>query len=129
MASATVTALPTSRQSRKVAPVKARKPSLRDRLTVVSGAAIGAIAIAATTLLLSDLAESIEQVAHVAAWKSYALGIALDANFIAVESFSLFATAAVARSTARATIATKVITLSMSAVANSWAMAHSADGW
>jgi hypothetical protein len=42
--------------------------------------------------------------------------------------FSLFATAAVAKATHRATMATKVVTLVMSAVANSWAMAHGADG-
>jgi hypothetical protein len=66
-------------------------------------------------------------VAHVAGWKAYALAIALDANFISTEAFSLFATAAVSKATCRATTATKVITLAMSAVANSWAMAHTAD--
>jgi hypothetical protein len=43
-------------------------------------------------------------------------------------AFSLFATAAVAKATHRATTATKAITLAMSAVANAYAMAHTADG-
>jgi hypothetical protein len=77
---------------------------------------------------LTDLADSIGDVAHVATWKAYALATALDLNFIATEAFSLFATAAVARATHRATTATKAITLLMSGVANSWAMAHGADG-
>jgi hypothetical protein len=89
----------------------------------------GAVAIAATALSLTDLADSIGEVAHVALWKSYALALALDLNFIATESFSLFASATVARATGRATTATKAITLIMSAVANSWAMAHGADGY
>jgi hypothetical protein len=42
-------------------------------------------------------------VAHVATWKAYALATALDANFIATEAFSLFATAAVVRETYKAT--------------------------
>jgi hypothetical protein len=67
-------------------------------------------------------------VAHVAGWKAYALAVALDMNFVATESFSLFAAAVVSRATHRATAATKAITLVMSAVANSWAMAHGADG-
>jgi hypothetical protein len=50
----------------------------------------------------------------VATSEAYALATPLDANFIAPESFSLFATAAVARTTGKATMATKVITLTMS---------------
>jgi hypothetical protein len=107
---------------------KTRKPSLRERLAVGSATSIGAVAVAATALSLSDLADSITEVAHVAGWKAYALAAALDANFIATESFSLFATAAVSRMTTRATTATKVITLGMSGVANAYAMAHTADG-
>jgi hypothetical protein len=83
---------------------------------------------AATALSLTDLADSIQDVAHIAGWKAYALTVALDANFISTEAFSLFASAAVAKATVRATTATKVITLAMSAVANSRAMAHSAEG-
>lgn len=98
--------------------------SLRERLALGSAAAIGAVAIGATALSLSDLAESIGEVAHVATWKSYALAIALDANFIATEAFSLFASAPVSRATRRATAATKVITLVMSGVANAYAMGH-----
>jgi hypothetical protein len=109
-------------------PASGRRPSLRERLALSSAAAIGGVAIAATALSLSDLADSIEQVAHVAAWKGYALAAALDANFIATEAFSLFATAAVGRATHRATTATKVITLAMSGIANAYAMAHTADG-
>jgi hypothetical protein len=105
-----------------------RKPSLRERLAIASATSIGAVAVGATALSLTDLADSIGDVAHVAMWKSYALAIALDLNFVATESFSLFATAAVAKATHRATTATKAITLVMSAVANSWAMAHGADG-
>jgi hypothetical protein len=70
-----------------------------------------------------------QEVAHVAGWKAYALATALDANFIATEAFSLFATAAVGKATHGATTTTKVITLSMSGVANAYAMAHTADGW
>jgi hypothetical protein len=40
----------------------------------------------------------------------------------------LFATAAVSRATRRATTATKIITLSMSGIANAYAMAHTAEG-
>ena len=105
-----------------------RKPSLRERLAIGSATAIGGVAVAATALSLSDLADSITEVAHVAGWKAYALATALDANFIATESFSLFATAAVSRATHRATTATKVITLAMSGIANAYAMAHTADG-
>jgi hypothetical protein len=75
-----------------------------------------------------SLRESVQAVAHCAPWKAYAMAITLDANFVATEAFSLFASAAVARDTARATATTKVITLVMSAVANSYAMAHTADG-
>jgi hypothetical protein len=115
-------------QRRGQAAPHARTRSPRERLAVVSGSAIGAIAVGATALSLSDLAESIEAVAHSATWKAYALAIALDANFVATEAFSLFASAAVVKATARATATTKVITLTMSAVANSYAMAHAADG-
>jgi hypothetical protein len=113
---------------RHAAAVRARRePSLRERLALTSAASIGLVAVGATALSLTDLADSIGEVAHIAVWKSYALAIALDLNFVATESFSLFATAAVARVTHRATAATKIITLVMSAVANSWAMAHTQD--
>jgi hypothetical protein len=106
-----------------------RPSSTRRRLAVGSAAMVGMVAVGATALSLADLAESIQAVAHCTTWKSYAFAAALDANFIATESFSLFATAAVMRATGRATTATKIITLVLSAVANSWAMAHTADGW
>jgi hypothetical protein len=109
-------------------PAAVRRPSLRERLAVMSAASIGAVAVAATTLSLSDLAESIESVAHVAGWKAYALAVAVDANFVSTEAFSLFATAAVAKATRAATTATKVLTLTMSGIANAFAMAHTADG-
>jgi hypothetical protein len=114
--------------AKKAAARAPRSRTLRENLAVVSGGAIGTIAVGATALSLSDLAESVQAVAHCASWKAYALAVALDANFIATEAFSLFATAAVARATARATLTTKVITLFMSAVANSYAMAHDAAG-
>jgi len=124
MATSQVIQLKTEKKPAKSkAPKAARNPSMRERLAIGSAVAIGGVAIAATALSLSDLADSIQDVAHVTAWKADALAVALDANFIATESFSLFATAAVARATA----ATKIITLVMSAVANSWAMAHTAD--
>lgn len=133
MVEATLHSIPQKAKPAK-APAKASRPvstprprDLRDRLAVVSGGAIGGVAIAATVLSLSDLADSIQEVAHVASWKAYALATALDANFVATESFSLFAAAAVARSTHRATMTTKVITLTMSGVANAYAMAHTAD--
>jgi hypothetical protein len=107
--------------------IDAAGASLRERLALVSAAAIGGVAIAATALSLSDLAESIGEVAHVVTWKAYAMAIALDANFIATEAFSLFASAAVSEATRRATAATKVVTLAMSAVANAYAMAHTVD--
>jgi hypothetical protein len=125
------TPVKTTRKSRRTRPVverAPRKPSLRDRLAIGSATAIGGVAIAATTLSLSDLADSIQEVAQVATWKAYALGIALDMNFVATESFSLFATAAVARATGKATTATKVITLAMSGIANAYAMASHAEG-
>jgi len=81
-------------KSRKVKPAhirRVRKPSLRDRLAIGSATSIGAVAIGATALSLSDLADSIQEIAPVATWKAYALAIAMDANFIATESFSLFA--------------------------------------
>jgi hypothetical protein len=117
----------TAKPAKAKAPKAVRKPSLRERLAVGSAIAIGGVAIAATALSLSDLADSIQDVAHVATWKAYALATALDANFIATEAFSLFATAAVGRATNRATSTTKVITLAMSGVANAYAMAHTAD--
>jgi chloramphenicol 3-O-phosphotransferase len=116
------------RPARQATPNPRRSRSLRERLAIASGGAIGAIAVGATALSLSDLAESVQAVAHCAPWKAYAMAITLDANFVATEAFSLFASAAVARDTARATATTKVITLVMSAVANSYAMAHTADG-
>jgi hypothetical protein len=72
------------------------------------------IAVAATALSRSDLAKSVETV---------------DANFIAAEASSLFAAAAVERVTARVMFASKVITLVMSTVAHSRAMAHMAEDW
>src|SRR5215471_13632380 len=117
------------KQPRKAA--KAPRPqhgSLRSRLALASASAIGMVAVGATALSLSDLAESIQAVAHCTTWKAFAFATALDANFIATEAFSLFASAAVARATSKTTAATKVITLALSAVANSWAMAHTADG-
>jgi hypothetical protein len=88
---------------------------------------MGGVAIAATALSLTDLAETIEQVAHVAGWRAYALAAALDANFVATGAFTIFCTAAVSKATHRATVATRVITLAMSGIANAYAMAHSAD--
>jgi hypothetical protein len=116
-----------SKQARRLAkPV--RKMSTRERLAIVSAASIGGVAVAATALSLTDLADSISDVAHVASWKAYALAVALDANFVSTEAFSLFATASVVKGTWRATTATKVITLSMSGIANAYAMSHNADG-
>jgi hypothetical protein len=122
---ATKAAATKNNPARKAAAV--RRPSLRERLAIGSATAIGCVAIAATALSLSDLAESIQDVAHVTTWKAYALATALDANFIATEAFSLFATMAVGRATHRATTTTKVITLAMSGIANAYAMAHTAD--
>lgn len=104
-----------------------RQSSTRRRLAIMSATAIGLVAIGATALSLSDLADSIQDVAHVAPWKAYALATALDLNFVSTEAFSLFATAAVAKATHRATLATKLITLSMSGIANAFAMAHGAE--
>jgi hypothetical protein len=118
---------PKTVNTRKAAPA-ARPSSARQRLALTSASAIGMVAVCATALSLSDLAESIQDVAHVTTWKAYALATALDANFIATESFSLFATMAVSKVTHRATTATKVITLGMSGIANAYAMAHTADG-
>jgi hypothetical protein len=119
------------RKHRRTQPLPEREPrpsSTRRRLAAASAAAIGLVAVGATALSLADLAESIQAVAHCAPWKAWAFGAALDCNFIATESFSLFCGAAVARETHRATMATKITTLLLSAVANSWAMAHTADG-
>src|SRR5215831_7599531 len=129
MADLNVITLPKTGKPRKAA--KAPRPhhsSARSRLAAASATAIGGVAIAATALSLSDLADSIQEVAHVATWKAYALATALDANFISTEAFSLFATAAVGKATHRATTATKVITLAMSGIANTYAMAHTAEG-
>jgi hypothetical protein len=128
MATANVVRIAAPAKATKAKATRTRRPSLRERLALGSATAIGAVAVGATALSLSDLADSIQEVAHVAGWKAYALAVALDMNFVATESFSLFATAAVSRATHRATAATKAITLVMSAVANSWAMAHGADG-
>jgi hypothetical protein len=98
--------------------------SLRERLAIGAATVIGAVAVAATALSLSDLAESIGEVAGVPLWKAYALAVTLDLNFIATEAFSLFASPAVSQATRRATTTTKVITLAMSGVANAYAMAH-----
>jgi len=121
----------TARKHRRTRPVAERAPrtsGARAKLAVASAAGIGVVAIGATALSLSDLAESIQAVAHCTTWKAFAFATALDANFIATEAFSLFASAAVARATSKTTAATKVITLALSAVANSRAMAHTADG-
>jgi len=126
MANANVVRLTnTSKLTRKTI---TRKPSLRERLAIGFRNRHRRCRGRRTALSLSDLADSITEVAHVAGWKAYALATALDANFIATESFSLFATAAVSRATHRATTATKVITLAMSGIANAYAMAHTADG-
>src|SRR5215468_4428222 len=113
MAIPNVITLPkTGKQPRKAA--KAPRPhhsSTRQRLALASASEIGLVAVGATILSLSDLAESIEQVAHVATWKGYALATALDMNFVATEAFSLFTSAGVSRETWRATTATKVVTL------------------
>ncbi len=127
MATITVLQPKSAPKSRKAAAV-ARQSSTRQRLALTSASAIGMVAVCATALSLSDLAESIQDVAHVTTWKAYALATALDANFIATESFSLFATMAVSKVTHRATTATKVITLAMSGIANAYAMAHTANG-
>lgn len=114
------------RKHRRTKPVVERAPkqtSARQRLTLAAATWIGLVAIAATALSLSDLADSIETVAQVAAWKAFSLAAAIDANFIGTEMFSLFASAAIARETHRATMATKVLTLGMSGVANAYAMA------
>ncbi|HMA72006.1 MAG TPA: hypothetical protein VKP67_11035 [Xanthobacteraceae bacterium] len=128
MANLNVVTLPKAGKPRSKPAPRVQHASVRSRLAVASASAIGMVAVGATALSLSDLAESIQAVAHCSTWKAFAFAAALDANFIATESFSLFATAAVARATERATAATKVITLALSAVANSWAMAHDADG-
>jgi hypothetical protein len=131
MANLNVVPLQTPRKHRAKAPRTVAEPrpsSTRRRLATASASAIGLVAVAATALSLSDLADSIMEVAHVTTWKAYALATALDANFISTEAFSLFATAAVSKATHRATTATKVITLAMSGIANAYAMAHTADG-
>jgi hypothetical protein len=112
----------------EIKPSDTVETSLRERLALVSAASIGGVAIAATALSLTDLADTIQDAAHIAEWKAGALALTLDANFIATEAFSLFATAPVAEATHRATTATKVITLTMSGIANAYAMAHGADG-
>ena len=122
-----------TRKHRRTRPVEARAPrktSVREWLAIGWGSAIGGVAIYTTILSLSDLAESIQSVAHVASWKAMAFAAALDANFIATEAFSLFASAAVARATGKATMTTKVITLLMSGIANAYAMSsHQDDQW
>jgi hypothetical protein len=128
-----------ARQNRKVKMAVTENPneikpndtvhtSLRDRLALVSAAAIGTVGIAATAVTLTDIADTIREAAHVAEWKAGALALTLDANFIATESFSLFASAAVAEATHKATTATKIITLTMSGIANAYALARGADG-
>lgn len=131
MTQTNIVALPAPKRSRKTAAkvqAEPRPSSTRRRLALASAASIGVVAVGATALSLADLAESIQAVAHCATWKSYAFAAALDANFIATEAFSLFASAAVVRETKTATSATKITTLVLSAVANSWAMAHTAEG-
>jgi hypothetical protein len=128
MTTADVLPLKTNTKPRKVALPHPRRASIRERLAIASAASIGGVAIAATALSLTDLAETITAVANISAWKGYALATALDLNFISTEAFSLFCTAAVSRATNRATTSTKVVTLSMSGIANAFALAHSADG-
>jgi hypothetical protein len=129
MSAATVHQLkPTGRPVGRPRKIRERRPSLRQRLALGSAGSIGIVAIAATGLSLTDLAETIQGIAYVDPWKAYALALALDANFIATESFSLFAAAAVTKATHKATTATKIITLTMSGIANAYAMAHTADG-
>jgi hypothetical protein len=120
-------------KSRKAKPAKIARAFTsprRDRLArpPQSATSIGAVAIGATALSLSDLADSIEEIAPVTTWKAYALAMAMDANFIATESFSLFASAAVARATHKATATTKVVTPAMSGIANEYALASYAEG-
>jgi hypothetical protein len=125
---ATLTLAPAVARKTNKAQVKAPKGmSLRQKLALAFAAKIGAVAVGATALSLSDLAETFQDVAHVAVWKSYSLAAALDLNFIATEGFSLFATAAAAKATHRATVTTKVITLTMSAAANAYAMSRHAN--
>lgn len=132
MAETNIVSLPKPRKSGKsTKAVEAREPrpsTARRRLAAGSATAIGLVAIGATALSLSDLADSIREVAHVTEWKAYALATALDLNFVSTEAFSLFCTAAVGRETRRATTSTKIVTLGMSGVANAYAMAHSAEG-
>ncbi len=128
MANLNVISLPKTRKQPKAKPATEPRPSsTRRRLATASAASIGLVAVAATALSLSDLAESIVEVAHVATWKGYALATAIDANFISTEAFSLFCTAAVVRETRWAVTATKVVTLMMSGIANAYAMAHQAE--
>ena len=104
------------------------QPQQEGLIADLQEAAIGAVAVIATALSLSDLAESIVQVANIASWKGYALAATIDANFISTEAFSLFCTAAIARETRWAVTSTKVVTLAMSGIANAYAMAHQAAG-
>ncbi len=132
MTAANVTAIrpeakPARKTAKQAAPRAPRKMSTRERLMVGAGVAVGGIAIAATALSLTDLADTVQAVTHCDAWRAWALSVALDANFIFTEAMSLFASAAIIRSAGRAMAATKVITLGMSAVANAYAMSHSAD--
>jgi hypothetical protein len=68
MDTATVLKLDTpvkTRKVRKAKPVRApRTSSARSKLAIASAAGIGVVAIGATALSLSDLAESIQAVAH-----------------------------------------------------------------
>jgi hypothetical protein len=129
MDSATVHQLATAvktRKHRRTRPATERAPrqtTTRQRLTIAAATWIGLVAIIATCLSLHDLAASIEEVAQVATWKAFSLAAAIDANFIGTEMFSLFASASIARETHKATLATKVLTLGMSGVANAYAMA------
>jgi hypothetical protein len=49
----------TSKPAKAKAPKASRRPSLRERLAIMSAGAIGGVAIAATALSLTDLADSI----------------------------------------------------------------------
>lgn len=126
MANLNLVQLPAQQKPRKRR--RLHPSTIRQRLAITSATSIGCVAVGATALSLSDLADSIQEVARVAEWKAYALATALDANFIATESFSLFCTAAVGRATHKATTTTKIVTLSMSGIANAYAMASHADG-
>jgi hypothetical protein len=67
MAIANVVRLAAPAKATKAKSIRTRRPSLSERLALGSATAIGAVAVGATALSLSDLADSIQEVAHVAA--------------------------------------------------------------